>query len=65
VRGAPPGKPLAELSIPESYRWVPIPVPAGLPFNVAQPYMRMAETIRKRKSVSPDFDLAVKSPPVA
>jgi predicted dehydrogenase len=35
VRGAQAGKPLAHLSIPESYRWVPPAVPAGLPFNVA------------------------------
>jgi predicted dehydrogenase len=54
------GKPLADLSIPESYRWVPAAVPAGLPFNVAQLYMRMAEGIREGKSVSPDFDVAVK-----
>src|SRR5258707_1048177 len=60
VRGAQAGKPLADLSIPESYRWVPPAVPAGLPFNVAQLYMRMAEGIREGKSVSPDFDLAVK-----
>jgi predicted dehydrogenase len=60
VRGAQAGKPLADLSMPESYRWVPPAVPAGLPFNVAQLYMRMAEGIREGKSVSPDFDLAVK-----
>src|ERR1700730_17604437 len=60
VRGAQAGKPLADLSIPESYRWVPPAVPAGLPFNVAQLYMRMAEGIREGKSASPDFDLAVK-----
>jgi len=60
VRGAQAGKPLADLSIPESYRWVPPAVPAGLPFNVAQLYRRMAEGIREGKSVSPDFDLAVK-----
>jgi predicted dehydrogenase len=60
VRGAQAGKPLADLSIPESYRWVPPAVPAGLPFNVAQMYMRMAEGIRKGKSMSPGFDLAVK-----
>jgi predicted dehydrogenase len=65
VRGAQAGKPLADLSIPESYRWVPPAVPAGLPFNVAQLYMRMAEGIREGKSVSPDFDVAVKTPPVA
>jgi predicted dehydrogenase len=60
VRGAQAGKPLADLSIPESYRWVPPEVPAGLPFNVAQMYVRMAEGIRKGKSVIPDFDVAVK-----
>ena len=43
-----------------SYRWVPPAVPAGLPFNVAQLYRRMAEGIRERKSVSPDSDAAVK-----
>ncbi len=60
VRGAQAGKPLADLSIPESYRWVPPAVPVGLPFNVAQLYLRMAERIRAGKSVSPDFDVAVK-----
>ena len=59
MRGAQAGKPLADLSIPESYRWVPLAVPAGLPFNVAQLYMRMAEGTREGKSVSPDFDVAV------
>jgi predicted dehydrogenase len=60
VHGAQAGKPLADLSIPESYRRVPPAVPAGLPFNVAQLYMRMAEGIREGKPVSPDFDVAVK-----
>jgi predicted dehydrogenase len=60
VRGAQAGKPLADLSIPERYRWVPPAVPAGLPFNVSQLYMLMAEGISEGKSVSPDFDVAVK-----
>jgi predicted dehydrogenase len=60
VRGAPAGKRLADLSIPESYRWVPAVVPAGLPFNVAQLYTRMAEGIREGKFANPDFDVAVK-----
>jgi predicted dehydrogenase len=60
VRGAQASKPLADLSIPERYRWVPPAVPAGLPFNVAQLYTRMAEGIREGRSVSPDFDVAVK-----
>jgi predicted dehydrogenase len=60
VRGAQAGKPRAEFSIPESYRWVPRAVPTGLPFNVAQLFMRMAKGIRDGKPVSPDFDVAVK-----
>jgi predicted dehydrogenase len=60
VRGAQADKPLADLPIPESYRWVPPAVPAGLPFNVAQLFVRMAEGIREGKSVSPDLDVAVK-----
>jgi hypothetical protein len=60
MRGAQTGKPLADLWIPESYRCVTPAVPAGLPFNVAQLYMRMAEGIREGKSVSPDFDVAIK-----
>jgi predicted dehydrogenase len=65
VRGAQAGKPLADLSIPERYRWVPPAVRAGLPFaglpfNVAQLYRRMADGIREGRSVSPDFDVAVK-----
>jgi hypothetical protein len=47
-------------SIPESYRWVPPAFPAGLPFNFAQLYMQMAEDIREGKSLSSDFDAAVK-----
>jgi hypothetical protein len=35
-------------------------VPAGLPFNIAQLYLRMADGIREGKTVSPDFDVAVK-----
>jgi predicted dehydrogenase len=60
VRGAQAGKALTDLSIPADYRWVPPAVPAGLPFNVAQLYMRMAKGIREGGSVSPDFHEAVK-----
>ena len=60
VCGAQRGKTLADLPIPESYRWVPPAVPAGPPFNVAQLFVRMGEGIREGKSLSPDFDVAVK-----
>jgi len=59
------GQTLADLPIPDSYRWVPPAVPTGLPFNVAQLYMRMAEGIREGKSVSPDLDVARQTPPVS
>jgi hypothetical protein len=64
VRGAQAGKPLADLSIPESYRWVPPAVPAGLPFNVAQLYMRMAEGIREGKVHQPRLRCGRQTPPV-
>jgi predicted dehydrogenase len=57
--GSQGGKPLADLPIPESYRWVPPAVPAGPPFNVAQLFKRMADGIRDGRAVSPGFDLAL------
>ena len=33
---------------------------AKLPFNIAQLYLRTADGIREGKTVSPDFDMAVK-----
>jgi predicted dehydrogenase len=59
LRGSQGGKPLADLPIPESYRWVPPAVPAGPSFNVAQLFKRMADGIRDGKSASPGFDLAL------
>jgi predicted dehydrogenase len=52
-------KELAELPIPGKYRWVPEGVPPDSPYNVAQLYMRLAESIRDGKPVSPGFDAAV------
>ena len=60
VRGARTGRPLTNISIPDRYCWVPPAVPVGLHFNVAQLYVRMAEGICERKSVSPDFNVALK-----
>ncbi len=42
LRGSHSGKPLADLAIPESDRWVPLAVPSGPPLNVAQLFKRMA-----------------------
>jgi predicted dehydrogenase len=60
LRGSQGGKPLADLPISESYRWVPPAVPAGPPLNVAQLFKRMADGIRDGKSASPGFDLALR-----
>jgi predicted dehydrogenase len=56
-RGEDPA--LADLPIPNKYRWVPEGVPPGSAYNVAQLYRRLAESIRAGKPVSPGFDAAV------
>jgi predicted dehydrogenase len=60
LKGSREGKPMEEIPVPESYRWVPLAMPAGPPFNVGQLFVRMAEAIREGKYAAPDFDLAVK-----
>jgi predicted dehydrogenase len=52
-------KELAELPIPGKYRWVPEGMPPDSRYNVAQLHMRLAESIRDGKPVSPGFDAAV------
>ena len=51
---------LADLPIPDKYRWAPEDVSTGSPYNVAQMYRRLAEGIRDGTSVSPGFDAAVR-----
>jgi predicted dehydrogenase len=53
------GTALADLQVPARYRWVPEGVPPDSPYNVAQLYMRFAESIRDGKPVRPGFDAAV------
>jgi predicted dehydrogenase len=50
---------LADLTIPGKYRWVPEGVQRDSRYNVAQLYVRLAESIRTGKAVSPGFDAAV------
>jgi predicted dehydrogenase len=52
-------KELTELPIPGKYRWVPEGMPPDSRYNVAQLYMRWAESIRNGRPVSPGFDAAV------
>ena len=57
ARGA--DTPLADMAIPAKYRWVPDTVPLGSPYNVAQLYAKLADSIRDGKPFSPGFDAAV------
>jgi predicted dehydrogenase len=52
-------KELAELAIPDKYRWVPEGIAPDSRYNVAQLYARLAESIREGKPVNPGFDAAV------
>ena len=54
------GTKLAELPIPAKYRYVPENTPANSPYNVAQLYARLANSIRNGIPASPGFDAAVK-----
>ena len=60
VRGARgDAKELAELPIPDKYRWVPEELAPDSRYNVAQLYARLAESIRDGKPISPGFGAAV------
>ena len=50
---------LEPLPVPDRLSWVPAEVPKGAPFNVAQLYRRLSESIQQGRPADPDFDLAV------
>ena len=52
-------KELAELTIPDKYRWVPEGIAPDSRYNVAQLYARLAESIRDGRPLGPGFDAAV------
>ena len=54
------GTKLAELPIPAKYRYVPGTVPADSPYNVAQLYAKLGESIRNGTPASPGFGAAIK-----
>jgi predicted dehydrogenase len=54
------GAKLAELPIPAKYRYVPDGMPANSPYNVAQLYVKLDQSIRNGTPASPGFDAAVR-----
>ena len=48
-----------DLEVPDRYRWVPPDMPSGSPFNVAQMYVKLAESIHDATPAEPGFDVAV------
>jgi predicted dehydrogenase len=50
---------LSDLPVPGKYRWIPEGVQPDSRYNVAQLYVRLGESIRDGKPVSPGFDAAV------
>jgi len=61
LRGAQgKGAKLTDLPIPAKYHFVPDSVPSDSPYNVAQLYAKLGESIRNGMPASPGFDAAVK-----
>jgi predicted dehydrogenase len=54
------GAKLTELPIPATYRYVPAGTPANSPYNIAQLYAKLGESIRNGTKASPGFDASVR-----
>ena len=52
-------EPMAPMTVPAKYRFVPEGTPAGQPYNVAQAYARAADALHGGRSFDVDFNLAV------
>lgn len=50
---------VVDLPLPASCRWAPAATPEGLPFNLAQAYVRLADDLRTGTQQVPDFGDAV------
>ena len=59
ILGGKGKQPLTAMPVPSKYVVVPESTPAGGPYNVAQAYARMADTLRNGGSFDVDFNLAV------
>ena len=54
------GTKLEPLLIPAKYRFVPQHVPSDSPYNVAQLYAKLGESIRNGVPANPGFDAALR-----
>ena len=52
-------EPLTEMDVPDRFTLVPEGTPSGPPRNVAQAYVRLADTLHSGEPYDPDFDHAV------
>jgi predicted dehydrogenase len=59
LSGAKGREPLAEMPVPDGYKLAPEGTPAGPPRNVAQAYVRYADSLQKGEAIAPDFEVAV------
>lgn len=50
---------VVDLPVPDGCRWAPAETPTGLPFNLAQAYVRVAADLRTGSQTAPTFDDAV------
>lgn len=50
---------VVDLPVPPSCRWAPSETPEGLPFNLAQAYLRVADDLKTGGKTAPTFDDAV------
>jgi predicted dehydrogenase len=57
--GAKGSEPLAEMHVPDSYVLAPEGTPGGPPRNVAQAYVRYADSLHNVEVTAPDFEVAV------
>jgi predicted dehydrogenase len=53
------GTALADMPVSAKYRWVPDAVPKGSPYNVAQLYAKLSDSIRDGTPATPGFNAAV------
>lgn len=60
LHGAQGKDAMAQLAVPERFKLAPAGTPAGMPYNVAQAYVRLAGALESGQPLEPDFDAALR-----